>query len=522
MFTGRPSPVDAPEPYFQGMLNMPDQTFDFTITNLSDSGMINFNVLHTPHRVSQVDPGPSYGINEVNELHSNQSYTIEADQRNNRRMILSGKTKTVKDPITQQDKEVQVTVKETETSDTDKGLYFYLSVVPDKACKSLVDNFAEGAIWKVVPGFVRRVAKPPPHLFRSMPPFPMQSDRVMSMQAQQRAVDIPHSFLFESMEQESSRLPLRVPASHALRPGADSISPGAVRISPALQGAPPDMELNVCSSAAPHASLGAAPAYRSSARQTRGPIDEAAHPSVSLEEQEMLGSAFATDRFEPHNSLGAAPAYGSAARQARRAYGSAARQARRDNYRLASRTSSAPRSVGMIPSRSAGDYHREMAPDEGICFAPPTMAGNSLRSLAEEIEVGSTQAGELSYGQQVDVMSSYTGHDYAYEYASEPTVVCLSIWEGMKFLPLTDTIEKELEAEIKEWVDNEGKALIESLNAVFKSETCVIDLESEADTIVCTCGHQCIHHSNIGNLRKCPLCRGPITAFVRADGLLVE
>jgi hypothetical protein len=119
-------------------------------------------------------------------------------------------------------------------------------------------------------------------------------------------------------------------------------------------------------------------------------------------------------------------------------------------------------------------------------------------------------------------MSSYTGHDYAYEYASEPTVMCLSIWEGMKFLPLTDTIEKELEAEIKEWVDNEGKALIESLNAVFKSETCVIDLESEADTIVCTCGHQCIHHSNIGNLQKCPLCRGPITAFVRADGLLVK
>ena len=175
MFTGRPSPVDAPEPYFQGMLNMPDQTFDFTITNLSDSGMINFNVLHTPHRVSQVDPGPSYGINQVNELHSNQSYTIEADQRNNRRMILSGKTKTVKDPITQQDKEVQVTVKETETSDTDKGLYFYLSVVPDKACKTLVDNFAEGTIWKVVPGFVRRVAKPPPHLFRSIPPTPMQS-----------------------------------------------------------------------------------------------------------------------------------------------------------------------------------------------------------------------------------------------------------------------------------------------------------------------------------------------------------
>ena len=156
MLTGRPSPKNASEPYFQGMLNMPDQAFTFTISNLSDQGMVNFNILHTPYRVSQVDPGPSYGINQVNELHVNQSYTIEADQRNNRRMILSGKTKIVKDPTTNQDKEVQVTVKETETSETDKGLYFNLSVVPDKTCKSLVDKFAEGTVWKVVPGFVRR------------------------------------------------------------------------------------------------------------------------------------------------------------------------------------------------------------------------------------------------------------------------------------------------------------------------------------------------------------------------------
>ena len=144
------------------------------------------------------------------------------------------------------------------------------------------------------------------------------------------------------------------------------------------------------------------------------------------------------------------------------------------------------------------------------------------RRLTENVDVGSTQAGKLSYGQHVDVLSSYTGHDYAYEHASEPTVLCMSIWEGMKFLPLTDTIELDLEAEIKEWVENEGKALIESLNAVFKSDTCVIDLESDADTIICTCGHQCIHHTNMKNLRKCPMCRQRITAFVRADGILLE
>jgi ubiquitin C len=38
------------------------------------------------------------------------------------------------------------------------GLNFYLNVVCEKNCKSLVDKFAEGTTWKVVPGFVRRVA----------------------------------------------------------------------------------------------------------------------------------------------------------------------------------------------------------------------------------------------------------------------------------------------------------------------------------------------------------------------------
>ena len=49
MLTGRPSPANASEPYFQGMMNKPDQAFSLTISNLSPVGMINFNILHTPH-----------------------------------------------------------------------------------------------------------------------------------------------------------------------------------------------------------------------------------------------------------------------------------------------------------------------------------------------------------------------------------------------------------------------------------------------------------------------------------------
>jgi hypothetical protein len=386
MFTGRPAPRNATETYFQGMLNMPDQKFSFTISNLSNEGMINFNILHTPHRVSQVDPGPSYGINEVNELHCEQSYVILADQRNNRRMCLAGKTKLVRNPQTSQEERVSVTVEESETDDNITGLYFYLSVVPDAACRSLVDKFAEGTTWKVTPGFVRR-RKP---VVRSIP--------------------------LSRFEPQSGAIRRCEPASVALFGGRGGES---------------------------------------------------------------------GDFYQ----------------------GSLGNQNTRDY-----------RSIPMTATRF-------MVRKQQAGFSSPNLGGETekAKKYTKSIDVGETQAGELYHGEQVTVSSSYTGHEYAYDQCSEATVLCLSIWEDMKFLPLTNVIEAELQAEIDEWVEHEGKALIESLNAVYRSETCVIDLESEADTIVCTCGHQCLNHANVGDqLRRCPVCRSPITAFVMANGVLLD
>jgi hypothetical protein len=69
--------------------------------------------------------------------------------------------------------------------------------------------------------------------------------------------------------------------------------------------------------------------------------------------------------------------------------------------------------------------------------------------------------------------------------------------------------------DIKDWLDNESKLLIKSLERVYRSETCVIDLESPADTVIVQCGHQCINHANVGNLKNCPVCRSPVVSFVR-------
>lgn len=423
MLTGRPSPKASKEPYFQGMLNLPDQTFSFTISNLSDKGMINFNILHTPHRVSEVDPGPGYGINEVNELSRNQSYTIQADQRNNRKMVLAGKTKIVEDPQTFAESEVAVTVKETEEEEKSTGLYFYLSVVADKACKETVEKFAEGTVWKVVPGFVRRVARSPP------PPMRMEQAY-----------------------------------------GGQMIPGLGDGLAPVPDGAPHYVALGATGPPPPVAT-------------TAGGIP-----------QTLFASTGAPPSMIHRRLL----------------------EGGNQSCHIGERTHRTGTRQPASNSQGFADYE-----DESEQIEEATEFEASPTRFAGSVDVGSTQAAELKYGQRVTVRSGFTGHDYAYEHCSEPTVLCMSIWEGMKFLALSD-ITKELEEEVQEWVKNEGKALIESLNAVFKSETCVIDLESEADTIICTCGHQCINHANISNgLRRCPMCRSPIVAFVKANGILV-
>jgi hypothetical protein len=149
-----------------------------------------------------------------------------------------------------------------------------------------------------------------------------------------------------------------------------------------------------------------------------------------------------------------------------------------------------------------------------------SLTAPSAAAAFAAVDVGDTQAGSLTYGKQVEVRSGFTGQEYAYEHPSAPTVLCLSLYPEMKFYPLPD-LDEAVGSELKEWMENEGKELLAALVAIYKADTCVIDLESPADTVVIQCGHQCLNHANVGNLRKCPMCRTPITALVKADGIVV-
>lgn len=505
MLTGRPAPKDSSEPHFQGMLSMPNQSFNFVITNLSDDGMINFNILHTPHRVSNVNPGPAYGINEVNELDSNQSYEVEADQRTNRVMVLKGKTTEKYDPITKQKKLVPLTVDEAErTQDTAKeGLYFYLSVVPDIASPELVKHFEEGTIWKAVPGFVRKV-KPRRGVLRDAGTrYDASFADIVDSDGSSSDVDLTN---FSSDADDG---PIGAQGFSFSKAGEPNSFYPPLRIA-AAQSPPEKRRARWIN-----------PIARKTCRKGRGSAFGFSAPSVS---PPSLGAGVHCLSTKPSLRF---PGAGSSSTKT-----SIQNDVFTDMDWDLEESLIPPARCINSQGKTSKAYAGKSEDISRTCFPMSNdfdkeYNENQRRALgsihfAASVEVGKTQAGELAYGKELVVSSGYTGNEYAYEHASEPTVLCMSIWEDMKFLPLLDTVEKMLEAEMKEWIGNEGKMMIESLNVIFKEEKCVIDLESEADTIVCTCGHQCINHANISNdITRCPLCRSPITAFVLADGIVI-
>jgi hypothetical protein len=236
MLTARPPPKGASEAYFQGMLNQVDESFTLTISNLSDEGMINFDVLHSPCPASQVNPGPDYAINKTSVISPNQSYSFEADQRNICRMVLGGKTKQARFPLLTREKKIPMTVKEAEAKAM--GLDFYLNVVAEKDCKSLVNKFAEGTAWKVLPGFVRRVTVAAAMVMptdRIVPPEPLQeivsptqeivvAEDVSSSEEEESELLLPRE---EDMEAAAD---IVNQAEKAASPGAIATEPGTVRI----------------------------------------------------------------------------------------------------------------------------------------------------------------------------------------------------------------------------------------------------------------------------------------------------
>ena len=148
-------------------------------------------------------------------------------------------------------------------------------------------------------------------------------------------------------------------------------------------------------------------------------------------------------------------------------------------------------------------------------------------SLFEASALNIQQAGKLTHGMDITVKSHACDLTFDYEHKSSPTVVCFSIAPDLQLFPQTqEQLMNQAKAELDEFVKTQGRVFLDRLNAVYKADQCVIDLDGEPDTVLCNCGHLCIKHVHVDALLKtgfgpkCPVCREAIVAMVRTNGIV--
>jgi len=503
ILTARPPPSGKDQPHFQGMLDMPDQPFSLAIVNLT-SDTINFNILHTPeYKVDKVDPGPAFGINQVNELHAGQAYVVKSDQRVNRQMVLRGLTKNTPQG------EAKITVKDSESkTDSPQGLYFYLSVVGKANSAELQRLFSEGSAWTAAPYYI--VKEKCPVYQTNGNPYPFfcgtgssRGHGTSSAFGTRSAFDLQ---AYDSRDLSSNSEDSNVCGYPLDFPTNDYRSLSS------------NNEMHIDSGV--HFGLDSTPVLQNMNAQetTNNASDDSAFGFGSVFGNSGSGSNTAAAAFRgPSSRQPSESAFG---------FGSFF-----GNSGSGSNTAAAfggpSQNQTSIAAFSLSSGHEEEEADEAddsMCFLfddDGTSAPKSQSSKQDmfQVDVGTSQAGRLDYGETVTVNSSRTGYEYLYDYPSDPTVLCMSICSKMDFYTLN--FKSLAEQELVNTVTHEKEQLLNTMPR-FKSEVCCIDLESEPDIVVVQCGHQCVNHKHKESLAKqgrCPICRGPIMCMINVDSL---
>lgn len=136
---------------FAGLVDRNDQNFELIITNLSRNGFINFDLLWSDKKVTEVNPR---GVNEVNELRPFESFAVQSDQATRRSLILSCIKKSADSAaeyMTVEEDEAQAAKDPKEK----RGTWFYLSVVPQKSDSEMCKRFAR-TVWRCADALVLR------------------------------------------------------------------------------------------------------------------------------------------------------------------------------------------------------------------------------------------------------------------------------------------------------------------------------------------------------------------------------
>lgn len=451
---------------FQGLIDKDDQEFELVITNLSDKGFINFNIMKKDESVDTVNPG---GLNEINELRPNESYAVRCDQADNRSLILTTMTKS--------DGKSKVSIAEdeheaAEKKEQPKGTYYYLSVVPQLNEENLVKRF-ERTQWACVDVFYRQIRDESPQVI----------DRGFSLNApmipRRRTVDYGNDVLLlgepeGSLEFQSDELamPTRerskgftlMSGKHGRTKYISNVGQSLRNTNRQLRSDPAIPEVNIgpwrTPGQGPEGSIGAP-----------GPIGIRGPPGP-------VGQNF----FEAGSMNISSAGY-------------------------SMNTSSAAMIGSGLP--------RDFTPVGPVPRQPAAFAADN--QPAEDI-IMTSQAANVRGGRHIQVNSAQTGIEYAYDKMSNPCVIGLSVAPGLHFHP--DPSHGELIELVMQMIDshitNETSQLLEMLERKYEEKNCCICLEEAPNVIFYQCGHQCTHRDCAKSLpnHKCPLCRSYITAEI--------
>jgi len=140
-------------------------------------------------------------------------------------------------------------------------------------------------------------------------------------------------------------------------------------------------------------------------------------------------------------------------------------------------------------------------------------------------QIKESYVGKISFGKDTIKVNSVTV-DYDFDYANNS--VCkfgLSINEKLVFTnnALVGQMNNLIKEQINEILENIKVKTYEKYLTmpVYSEDSCVICCEETPDCVLYVCGHNCCHLQCVENkLSKCPLCRTPVSAYVKAKYVL--
>jgi len=146
---------------------------------------------------------------------------------------------------------------------------------------------------------------------------------------------------------------------------------------------------------------------------------------------------------------------------------------------------------------------------------------NGYTAKTAGIAVMSSQASEVTAGRRIHVSSVASEVRYAYDVASVPCILGLSVAPGLVFAPSPSP--SSLLEDAKTLIQRLVEATAPPPDKIFTADECVVCLGEHPDVVLYTCGHQCVHASCLSEeVTRCPMCRQSIAARVRAPAQTAE